>query len=188
MSRFRRLYGSGPIHALLMGGGFAFAGYLIALIFRSSEPLWILVWLAGAIVAHDLVLFPLYSALHAALDRINRRRRPGSRTATAVPLINHVRVPAMISGVLLLITFPLVLRLSEAKYAAATGLTTSVYLGRWIVITAVLFAGSAVLYAGRRWHAGTAARLVSRQRCSALVSDEHGGDGAGEDHESGTPT
>ncbi len=50
--------------------------------------------------------------------------------------MNHVRVPAVISGLLLLITFPLVLRLSDRDYARASGLHESVYLLRWLLAVA----------------------------------------------------
>jgi hypothetical protein len=146
MKRLTRLYGSGPLHAALMLGCFAFAGYLLSRILHASHPLWILVWLLAAIVAHDLVLFPLY----AAVDRLVTSRRSSRQKAPVVSWRNHVRVPVVISGTLLLITFPLVLRLSEPGYVRATGLHTSLYLGRWLLVTACLFAGSGVLYGIRR--------------------------------------
>jgi len=146
-SWFRRLYGAGPAHAVLMTAGFAFAGYLLTLILGASHPGWLLLWFAGAIVLHDLVFLPLYSSLDRALTS-SRQREFSSPQGPA--WINHVRVPAVISGVLLLITFPLVLRLSDRAYAAASGLHESVYLVRWLLITAGVFAVSAVLYLVRR--------------------------------------
>ena len=146
-SWFRQLYGAGPAHALLMTAGFVCAGYLLSLILRASHPGWLLVWFVGAIVLHDLVFLPLYSALDRVLTS-GRRREVGSPQGPA--WINHVRVPAVISGVLLLITFPLVLRLSDRAYATASGLHESVYLLRWLLITAGFFAVSAVLYVVRR--------------------------------------
>ena len=146
-SWFRRLYGAGPAHAVLMTAGFAFAGYLLTLILGASHPGWLLVWFVGAIVLHDLVFLPLYSALDRVLT--SSRRRESSSPQGPAP-INHVRVPAVISGVLLLITFPLVLRLSDRAYATASGLHESVYLVRWLLVTAGLFAVSAVLYLVRR--------------------------------------
>ncbi len=149
-SWFRRLYGAGPAHALLMTAAFAFAGYLLTRILGASHPGWLLLWLVGAIILHDLVFLPLYSAL----DRLLTRRRAGDVAVARGPTwVNHVRVPAVISGVLLLVTFPLVLRLSDNDYARASGLHESVYLMRWLLVTAGLFALSAVLYVVRwaRW-------------------------------------
>ena len=119
-SWFRRLYGAGPAHAVLMTAGFAFAGYLLTLILGASHPGWLLLWFAGAIVLHDLVFLPLYSAL----DRALTSRRRGEFSAPQGPTsINHVRVPAVISGVLLLITFPLVFRLSDRAAPLPAGCT-----------------------------------------------------------------
>jgi hypothetical protein len=146
-SWFRRLYGAGPAHALLMTAGFAFAGYLLTRILGASHPGWLLVWFVGAIVAHDLVFLPLYSALDRRLTTRSRRNVHAGEGPT---WINHVRIPAVISGVLLLVALPLVLRLSDHAYARASGLHESVYLLRWLLITAGLFAVSAVLYLVRR--------------------------------------
>lgn len=144
MRRLSRLYGAGPGHALLLAGSFVFAGYLIDRVAHASAPWWIGVWLAGAIVAHDLVLFPIYSLVDRVLVR--SQARSGS---PAVPWINHVRVPALVSGLLLLLTFPLVFRLSDRAYFAAMGLHPDVYLLRWLLITAGLFVGSGLIYLGR---------------------------------------
>jgi hypothetical protein len=146
-SWFLRVYGAGPAHAVLMTAGFAFAGYLLTRILGASHPGWLLLWFAGAIVLHDLVFLPLYSAL----DRTLTSRPRGEVRAPQGPTgVNHVRVPAVISGVLLLVSFPLVFRLSDHAYATASGLHESVYLMRWLLVTAGLFAVSAVLYLVRR--------------------------------------
>jgi hypothetical protein len=54
---------------------------------------------------------------------------------------------------LLVMFFPLVFRLGERTYRSATGLGPSPYLGRWLLVSAILFAGSGLLYLGRRWRA-----------------------------------
>ena len=72
LDRFRSVYGSNPLHLLTLIAGFALFGYVLATI--KPATLWnthtwwqsIVVWFAAAIIAHDLVLFPLY----AAVDRI----------------------------------------------------------------------------------------------------------------------
>ena len=51
-------------------------------------------WFAGAVLLHDLVLFPLY----AAGDRLLLLALPRTR----VPLVNHVRIPVLGSGLALL--------------------------------------------------------------------------------------
>ncbi|MEV6762583.1 hypothetical protein AB0N16_18510 [Streptomyces sp. NPDC051105] len=65
-----------------------------------------------------------------------------------MPWINHLRVPTFLSGLLLLVWFPLVFR-PAGPYPGGTGLSYDVYLGRWLLITGVLFAASAVAFAVR---------------------------------------
>lgn len=92
-------------------------------------------WLAGAIVAHDVIAFWSYTAL----DRVARGRR--------VRGVNHVRVPAVLSGTALIVYFPLIVGLG--RYEHATTLSHEVYLGRWPALTGALFAGSAIIFAVR---------------------------------------
>src|SRR5947207_7312107 len=105
------------------------------------------IFFVGAIVAHDFVLFPLYALADRLLGRRGIEHRPG------LSRINHVRIPALLSGLLLLMFFPLVLGLGARTYRSATGLDTGPFLGRWLLVTAVLFALSGVLYVGRLWRA-----------------------------------
>ena len=74
------------------------------------------------------------------LERRRRGRPP------AVAWINHVRVPSIISALLLVMFFPLVLRLSSGEYLADTGFTEQAYLYNWLAVSGILFAGSAILY------------------------------------------
>src|SRR5437016_5889086 len=67
MARFRKFYGSHPLHLLTMAAGFALAGYVMVTFgpatLWNSDAWWqsIAIWLAVAIVVHDLALFPLYA-------------------------------------------------------------------------------------------------------------------------------
>jgi hypothetical protein len=99
-------------------------------------------WFVGSAVVHDLVLFPLYAGLDAALVLL-LRRRPGWATVAGVRWLTYLRVPAVISGLLLLVWSPLILRVSEAAYHAVSGLSAQPFLSRWLAVTAVLFAISA---------------------------------------------
>jgi hypothetical protein len=137
-------YGAGPLHLLALLGSFALAG--VAALHVSEDPLRLryLAWFVGAALVHDLLLFPLYALLDRSAGALVRRRRqatPGS--------VNWVRVPALLSGLLLLVFGPAVLQRGEAPFAAASGLDQDVFLGRWLAITAALFLGSALLYALR---------------------------------------
>lgn len=147
-SRFRHEYGSSSAHLLLGLVSLVITGLAVSRIFELSRPLPVLLWLAGAVVAHDMVLLPAYSALGRVLERMARvaARNSAEPDARAASTLNHVRIPAMISALLLLLFFPLVLSVAPDTYEGATAMTTDVFLGRWLVITAVVFVVSAVHY------------------------------------------
>lgn len=147
---FARIYGSGPLHLLTLIAGFALLGYVVATV--KPVTLWnphvwwqsIIVWFAAAIVAHDLVLFPVYALLDALLSR-TAARLPDQR----VPVVNHIRVPALGAGLTLLVFLPGIIRQGGPTYSAATGQTQDPFLGRWLLLTAALFGVSAAIYAVR---------------------------------------
>jgi len=146
LDAFRRRYGAGPLHLLSLLACFALAGYVVDHMVHARHGLRILVWFGGAVVAHDLLLWPLYTLVDRAAVR-TLRRHPDR--LPVVPWINHLRVPVILSAVWLAVSAPLVLRHSQATYHTATGLTENVYLGRWLLLTAAAFAISAVLFALR---------------------------------------
>jgi hypothetical protein len=86
----------------------------------------------------DLVLLPLYTAADRALTR--GLGTLGRREWTA-----YLRVPAALSGLLLLVWFPMISGATAHRYRSVTGLPGGGYLARWLLITAVLFGGSALL-------------------------------------------
>lgn len=133
---------------VLLVGCLAFAGYVADRVVRVPFAWMIGVFFVGAIVAHDFVLYPVYAFADRMMRRLGVEHRP------AVPWINHVRVPVLLSALLLLMFFPLVFGLGERTYRAATGLDTGPYLGRWLLVTAALFASSGLLYLWRLWRAG----------------------------------
>jgi hypothetical protein len=139
-----RLLTAGALQLLIHAAAFAVAAYALAQIVRGGSVVNFIAWFAGAAVLHDLVLLPLYSLL----DRLPRVGR-GPRAAARVALTNHVRAPALISGVLLLVYFPLILGLSGRNYYAASAHHLHAYARNWLLISAALFAGSALLYAVR---------------------------------------
>ncbi|BBY00806.1 hypothetical protein [Mycobacterium seoulense] len=147
---FVKVYGSRPLHLLTLIAGFALLGYVVATIgpatLWNSHVWWqsIIVWFAAAIVAHDLVLFPVYALLDGLLSRSVVRRAP-----PRVPVINHIRVPALGAGLTLLVFLPGIVKQGTPTYSAATGQTQDPFLGRWLLLTAALFAVSAAVYAVR---------------------------------------
>lgn len=155
MRGFRTAYGRGPLHLLGLLASFAIAGYAVLELAQRGKLLSLALWFVGAIALHDLVLFPLYSFLDRALQARRARRVTTARAERVPGAVNHLRVPAAISGVMLLVWFPVILGLSAATYRANVGYTTGGYLGRWLVLTAALFALSGLVYAVRRVWAGS---------------------------------
>jgi hypothetical protein len=146
MRRLYRHYGAGPLHLLCLLGCAAVSAYVVSRIYAEGGWVRIALWFLLALIVHDLVVWPLYTLADRSALRITRRH-PGR--LPSVPWINHVRAPAIISGVLLGIWFPLIFRLSSRTYTANSGLSESPYLGRWLLVTGILFAGSAIIYALR---------------------------------------
>lgn len=139
----RRLYGAGPGHLLALLGCFTVSGYAVTRLLDDLPILLrIAVWFVGAALAWDLLLGPLL----ALVDRLLRAVLGGG----GVPLLNYVRVPALMSGALLLVFAPLVLRRSTETFERKSGLDGDVYLGRWLAVTAVLFVVSGLLWLGAR--------------------------------------
>ncbi|MGH3423971.1 MAG: hypothetical protein ACRDO8_04530 [Nocardioidaceae bacterium] len=162
-ARVRELYGAGPLHLLAMLASLALAGYVVSVLGPSAlwDPdVWwqsIAVWFLGAVVAHDLVLFPLYALADRSyagtvrlLRRLLRRRRRSRRTAgPRVSALNYVRVPVLASALLLLLFFPGIVEQGANSYVAATGQTQEPFLRRWLLLTGSFFAAAAVAYALR---------------------------------------
>lgn len=144
MRRLLRWYGASPLHLLALVACFALAGYAAAHLV-SSRPLGVAVWFLGAAVGHDLLLVPLYSLADRSAMAVIRHRRP---QLPPVPWINYVRVPAALSGLLLLVWFPLILRL-PSSYHASTTLSQAPYVWHWLAVTGALFLLSAIAFALR---------------------------------------
>ncbi len=138
MKRFRYEYGAGPLHLLSVLACFGVTGFVALRVLDGAvgAPLNFLIWFVAAIAAHDFVLFPLYTGL----DRLAGGRRLGGG-------VNYVRVPVLLSLLLLLIFLPLILTLSPGTYESATGLEPESYLRNWLAVSAVLFLAAGVAYA-----------------------------------------
>ncbi|MFI5820131.1 hypothetical protein ACIA8I_13530 [Streptomyces rishiriensis] len=130
-----------PLQILLLACSFALAGYA-GLRLLSGDRLGVALWFVGAAVLHDLVFLPLYTAVDRAvtggLGAVGRRERT-----------LYVRVPATLSGLLLLVWFPLISGRVATRYESFTGLSADGFAARWLLVTAVLFGGSALLLALR---------------------------------------
>ncbi len=159
----RRWYGEGPLHLLLLAATFCLAGYA-GVRLLDGDTLGVLLWFAGSAVLHDLVLLPVYAGADRALRAVLGPRRD---------LVNFVRVPVFLSGLLLLIWFPLITRRTERRYVAASGTSPDLYLSHWLLVTGVLFALSALWLLVRALRSRTAGRgrgrrSATKDRPSAL--------------------
>lgn len=176
LGQLRRWYGSHPLHLLTMAAGFALARYIVFTFNPAS--LWnphawwqsIAVWLAAAIILHDLVLFPLYALADRLLGIAARRRPRPNRATVRVPPRNYLRIPALGSGLTLLMFWPDIMQQDAAAYSAATGHTQQLFLGRWLLLTAIMFTASAVGYAVRLVGAYRASDVDNRP-CVPLTTD-----------------
>jgi len=126
-----------PFQILLLVCSFALAGYAGVQLLK-DDWFGVALWFVGAAVLHDLVLVPLYAVADRAVAR--SLGAAGRRKRTM-----YVRVPAVLSGLLLLLWFPLISGQRADHYRSATGLPGDDFLARWLLITAVLFGGSALL-------------------------------------------
>lgn len=145
--KFRYEYGAQPLNFLATAASLFVCAYAILRITEIPGGAKVLIWLAIAAVLHDLVALPLYSVFLRVADGTATsaiKSRPAALLA-----LNHVRVPVAISALMLVVFFPLILRIDPESYLATTGLTLDSYLGRWLLISAALFVISGIVYAIR---------------------------------------
>lgn len=153
--RAGRWYGEGPLHLLLMVASFALTGYAgVRLLADAQWPL-VVVWFVGAALLHDLVLVPLYTVAAQAVARVT------AGTARHRAWTGYVRVPAALSGLLLLVWWPLISlapgSAAAAHYTLTTRLPSEVFWVRWLLISAGMFALAALWLLVRTlhtWHSG----------------------------------
>lgn len=155
LGNFKRQVGANPLELLALLSSFALVGYALNVlhIHLWNTSVWwksILVWFLGALLTHDLLLFPLYALADRSLVAGSRAvaRRNGHRAFSVSPL-NYIRLPLLGTGLLLLLFFPGIIQQGKGAYLRATGLTQAPYLDRWLVLSGSMFLLSAVLYAIR---------------------------------------
>jgi hypothetical protein len=142
----RRRYGASPLHLLAHLALLPLAGWALLQILQLNTARTILLWFLGAVILHDLVLLPAYSALDRAAERA---------TGSA---INYVRVPAGIWLLLGLVFYPVIATRGDAAFHRVSGMHFEGYLERWLLAGAILFSISAIAYM---------ARAASRRRSRA---------------------
>jgi hypothetical protein len=137
-------YGASAVHLVAHVAAFALAGWAILKIAGLGGAQRVLLWFAAAVILHDLVLLPAYTAL----DRVLQRRL-GHR-------VNAVRVPAALSAMLFLAFCPVILGKGDARFTSVSGLERDGYALRFALACAVLFALGALVY--RRGERGGGSR------------------------------
>ena len=148
---WRRFYGDDPLHLLAVVASLALAGYVVSRVADDPDVWWLLVWFLGAVIGHDLVLYPLYALADRPLARSRRRRGVvRERRPEAVSAVNHLRLPAMGAAVVGLVFLPSILGRGTQAFLVTAGGTGDDHLSRWLLVTGVLFLASAVVYAVRR--------------------------------------
>ncbi len=178
LARTRRFYGANPLHLLALLACFALAAYAaIRTVSTAADWPTILIWFLAAIIAHDLILFPLYALADRSLSAGLQALRPHPhRGPPRVPTVNYLRLPLLGTGLLFLLFFPGIIEQGASSYRNATDQTQQPFLDRWLLLTAAMFALSALLYAGRLAYTRrpeTAAPAPSAADNPARADDDH---------------
>ena len=161
MSRLRRFYGAQPLHLLATVVSFAIVAAGVAGWFQAgSDSRGIIIWALGSVIAFEWILLPLAwvldrIALGPRTPRTPRTPRPlgaprpagASRTLPGPANRAYVRVPALLSALLLIVFAPLIFRAETPDFEATSGIAPPDYLARWLLATAAMFVISAVAYA-----------------------------------------
>lgn len=146
ISLWKRVYGESPLHLLGQLVAFVIAVYAFsqAIEVGSTDVKSLLIWFLAGALLHDLLFVPIY----LGLDHVSWRGVK-DHAQRRVPVINHIRFPASVSGAMFLMLFPLIIGRSEPNYVRLTGEQPPDWLGRWLLVTAVAFGISALAYAVR---------------------------------------
>jgi len=134
----RRTYGSHPAHLIANVLALALAGYALAQVAGMGGSRNVFVWLIGAIVLHDFVLWPIYSGA----STVGTRLLGGA--------VNYVRVPAGLSLALALAFVSTLSYKGEPSYRRVSGDSWDGHVTRWLAVSAALFAISGAVYVVRR--------------------------------------
>ena len=154
-SAFRRLYGAGPLHLVVLLPSLGIAAYAVVRLLAGEEASWLRlgVWFLAAVFLNDLVLNPLAAVVDGVL-------RFGLRWLPAVPAapttINHIRAPLLGAALTFLVFFPGIVRQGEPVVIGQSGLDQSPFLLRWILLVVGMVAVSALVFALRTHRADRA--------------------------------
>ena len=96
------LYGERMFHLIVVLAALALGGYVVVVLgVRNlfNPTVWwqsIAVWFAVAVIAHDLILFPLYALADRLLARPRHHHGGAPRhPSRRIPLTNYLRMPTL---------------------------------------------------------------------------------------------
>ncbi|QRP42731.1 hypothetical protein [Amycolatopsis sp. FDAARGOS 1241] len=142
-----------------------------------TDRLWplALTWFLAAVLAHDLVLFPVYALLDISSASVLRALRGHRRSCAPprVPVLNYIRIPVLGTALTFLLFLPGIIEQGAIAYQAATGQTQEPYLARWLLVVAAIFAVSAVAYAIRLYVSGITVPAVPATVRAMFEKGEH---------------
>lgn len=147
-TRFRRLYGAGPLHLAVLLLTLAVAAYAVVTLLAGEQASWLRigVWFLAGVVVNDLVLNPAAAVVDGVL-------RGGLRWLPARPAapttVNHLRLPLLGATLTFLMFFPGIVRQGEPVVLGQSGLDQSPFLLRWVLLVVGMVVVSAVLFAVR---------------------------------------
>ncbi len=135
----RTRYGAHPAHLLGHLLAFALIAYAIAQLAGARGFDNVLLWMLGAVLLHDAILWPLYALTDAAGRRALGRN------------VNVVRIPAGLSLLLLLVFLGTISGKGSGNYHYVSTFFYEGYAMRWLGLTALLFliAGAVALFRGQ---------------------------------------
>lgn len=148
MTPMRRFYGAQPLHLMATIVSFAVVAAGVAGWFQpGSDPRAIILWLLASAIAFEGLLLPVAWAFDRVAFGSTRSRSHAAGAQPARRSVAFVRIPAMLSALLALVSLPLILKLDTTAFIDTTGTAPPDYLVRWLLATAAMFAISAVWYA-----------------------------------------
>jgi hypothetical protein len=143
MTRLRRFYGAQPLHLLATIVSCAIVAAGVAGWFQAgADPRGIVLWALASAVAFEWILLPLAWVLDRIALGVNATDRE-SRPRLGPRNRAYVRVPTLLSALLLIVFAPLIFRADTPDFEATTGFGPPDYLARWLLATAAMFIISA---------------------------------------------
>ena len=160
---FRRFYGAGPLHLVVLVLTLGVAAYAVVTLLAGEQASWLRigVWFVAAVVVNDLVLNPLAAVVDGVL-RFGLRWLPDVPAAPTT--VNHIRVPLLGAALTFLVFFPGIVRQGEPVVIGQSGLDQSPFLLRWVLLVVGMTVVSVLVFVVRSRRARRALTTRSAAR------------------------